>query len=162
MQEAGVYTDEWRAFWKRLITLAKTIPNLKGKILEEIGDKLTDTVKQNIISSQVNDQFGRVQGWQKDRVGSYHGYVAVSADSVPAGAYWKGNELNAGAVTNFLESGHSNRGPSGRSKRYRPEIQTPRARTFGFYKDSGEKAERLSIETAEEFLEKLSEELNSD
>lgn len=155
--ESGIDTSKWDAFWARWGSVIAQVPDAKRRMLEEIGGQLTESVRRQIIARGVNDQYGRVQSWQESRVGTGRGYVAVS----PA----KGNTIvsnssaTAGAVTNYLETGHPIREPSGRSRRYRPEIHTTRVRAFGFYRAAQPDAEKIGQSAAEAFMQRLEEKL---
>ncbi len=67
--------------------------------------------------------------------------------------------LNAGALTNYLTSGHKVRGPSGRWKRYVSRADKTRVKGFCFYKTAGDRAKKIAIQAAEEFLNSLAVEL---
>lgn len=160
MQEYFLDTSEWTAFWKRWDGVVKQIPGLKEAMLEKAGAEVRDEVRRAIAQSGLNDRRGRVQLWQNRHVGSRLGYVAVRPDSVEVMSGGGNlNPLNAGALTNYLTSGHKVRGPSGREKRYRPRAKTTRVPGFGFYKDTTRDAEKAALRAAEGFLKRLEVEL---
>lgn len=156
MQEYFIDTGEWTAFWKRWQNAVEQIPGLKEAMLEKIGNRARDEVRSRIDSSGLSDPRGRVKRWQNPHVGSGHGYVAVRADSVEVAAGYKDRQrLNAGALTNFLTSGHRVRGPSGRSKRYQPRARMTRVRGLDFYGKAKAEAEKIAVQEAEAFLERI-------
>ena len=158
MQEFSVDTSKWSEFWSRWEENIKQIPGLKEKILEKAGEDIRDAVRQSIDRSGVKDRLGRVKSWQNAHIGSMLGYVAIRADSVEV-ASGGGNKamLNAGALTNYLASGHKVRGPSGRSKRYVPRARMAKIPGHGFYNDAAGTAEEVAVQAAEAFLAQIKE-----
>ncbi len=160
MQEYFIDTGEWKAFWERWQDTIDKIPGLREELLERVGESVRDSVRHKIDTSGLNDSRGRVKLWQNPHVGSRHGYVAVRADSVEVAAgYGDRQRLNAGALTNFLSSGHKVRGPSGRSKRYQPRARMTRVKGADFYPKARAEAERIALQEAESMLQALKEEL---
>jgi hypothetical protein len=156
MQETSVDTSGWKAFWARWDGTVKKIPGMKEAMLEAAGRGVRGEVQSQIVRSGVNDARGRVQLWQNRHVGSGLGYVAVRSDSVEVTAGNQGRErLNAGALTNYLTSGHKVRSPSGRSERYKPRIRMTRVRGYDFYKTASAQAEKIALQEAENFLKQL-------
>jgi hypothetical protein len=149
----GLDITSWENFWSRWAEVLAQIPDAKQRMLADIGDQLTESVRRKIVESGVNDSFGRVQSWQQPRVGTRLGYVAVAPtrDGAIAGS----SSAPAGAITNYLETGHSIREPSGRSRRYQPRIQVPRVRAYRFYQAEQPDADRIGRSAAEAFLQKL-------
>ena len=159
MQEFTMDISEWTEFWDRWEDAIKKIPGLKEQILAKAGDDIQDAVRYSIFQSGLNDRrHGRVKSWQNRHVGSGKGYVAVRPDSVEVESGGGSKEkLNAGALTNFLTSGHKVRGPSGRAKRYVPRARMTRVPGLAFYKDAAKDAEHITAQAAEEFLEQIKE-----
>lgn len=156
MQEYFIDTGEWKAFWERWHDTIEKLPGLKEAMLEKIGGRVQGEVREAVDRSGLNDSRGRVKCWQNPHVGSGHGYVAVRADSVEVAAgYGDRQRLNAGALTNFLSSGHKARGPSGRSKRYQPRARMTRVKGYDFYAKARAEAEKIAVQEAEAFLERL-------
>jgi len=156
MQEFMVDTGEWNAFWERWQDTIEQLPGLKEAMLEKIGRRAQSEVWSAIDRSGLNDARGRVKRWQNPHVGSGRGYVAVRPDSVEASAGYRDRQvLNAGALTNFLASGHRVRGPSGRARRYQPRARMTRVRGFGFYEKARAEAEKIAVQEAEDFLRRL-------
>ena len=133
---------------------AKEFKALRAEYLDEAGDALLSAVRSNITASGINDARGHVRAWQRKYMGSGGGYVAVRADNSSTG------KNSPGAITNYLESGHKGRMPSGRSGRYEARIKTGRARAFGFYKSSADEAQRLAEDIAKKMEEALAGALN--
>ncbi len=156
MQEFTVDTRGWTAFWDRWQETIDQFPGLKEAMLEKLGGQVQGEVRQTVDHSGLHDSRGRVKLWQNPHVGSGLGYVAVRADSVEVAAgYGDRQVLNAGALTNFLSSGHKVRGPSGRSKRYQPRARMTRVRGLDFYGKAKAEAEKIAVQEAEDFLRRL-------
>lgn len=156
MQEFGINTNQWKAFWDRWQDTIEQFPGLKEAMLQKLGGRVQGEVREAVDRSGLNDSRGRVKLWQKPHVGSGHGYVAVRADSVEVAAgHGDRQRLNAGALTNFLSSGHKVRGPSGRSKRYQPRARMTRVKGLDFYGKAKAEAEKIAVQEAEAFLERL-------
>lgn len=157
MQEFTVDTAGWNAFWDRWKNTIDKIPGLKEAMLEKLGGRVQGTVREAVDRSGLNDPRGRVKLWQNPHTGSGKGYVAVRADSVEVAAGYKDRQrLNAGALTNFLASGHRVRGPSGRAKkRYHPRARMTRVNGLDFYGKAKAESEKIAIQEAEDFLRRL-------
>lgn len=162
MQEFMVDTGDWKAFWNRWQNAIEQIPGMKEYMLEKIGNRIREEVRDSVESSGVTDSHGRVKLWQQRYIGSGKGYTAVRPESVdvPAGYRRKSDglqteTLNAGAFTNFLVSGHKVRGPSGRSKRYQPRARMTRVKGLDFYGKAQAEAEKIAVQEAEDFLRRL-------
>lgn len=133
----------------------KEFKSLRAEYLDEAGDTLLSAVRSNITASGINDAHGHVRAWQRKYMGTGGGYVAVRAVSGPGG------KNSPGAITNYLESGHKGRMPSGRSGRYDARIDTGRARAFGFYAHAADaQAKWIAEDTAKKMEEALAGALN--
>lgn len=156
MQEYGVYTGEWAAFWSRWQDTIDRLPSLKRAMLETVGGRIQKEVREAVDRSGLNDSRGRVKRWQDPHVGSRSGYVAVRADSVETAAGYKDRQrLNAGALTNYLTAGHKVREPSGRTERYQPRARMTRVKGYDFYAKAQAEAEKIAVQEAEDFLRRL-------
>lgn len=156
MQEFTVDTGDWKAFWNRWQDTIEQFPGLKEAMLEKLGGRVQAEVREAVDRSGLNDARGRVKLWQNPHMGSRLGYVAVRADSVEVAAGYRDRQrLNAGALTNFLSSGHKVRGPSGRSKRYQPRARMTRVKGLDFYGKAQAEAEKIAVQEAEDFLRRL-------
>lgn len=156
MQEYFIDTGEWTAFWNRWRDTIDQLPGMKEQLLKQVGAQVAGKVRSAVDFTGVNDARGRVKRWQNPHVGSRSGYVAIRADSVEVAAGYRDRQrLNAGALTNFLTSGHKVRGPSGRSKRYLRRARMTRVRGHDFYKQAKAEAERIALREAEDFLRGL-------
>lgn len=159
MQQFSIDTSGWREFWSRWEDAIKEIPGLKERVLEEAGEDIRDAVRYSISQSGLNDsRHGRVKKWQNPHVGSGRGYVAVRPDSVmvTSGGGTK-QPLNAGALTNYLTSGHKVRAPSGRSKRYVPRARMAKVPGYGFYSAAAGDMAQISAKAAKKFVEEIRE-----
>lgn len=156
MQGSMIDTGEWEAFWKRWGDTIDQLPGMKEQLLKQVGAQVAGKVRSAVGSTGVNDARGRVKSWQNPHLGSGRGYVATRSDSkkVPAGHLHR-QELNAGALTNFLVSGHKIRYPAGRAKRYVPRLNVARVRGHDFYKQAKAEATRIALREAEDFLKGL-------
>ncbi len=167
MQKCSMNTEGWDSFWKRWGDTISRMPGRKEEMLEKIGTRMQEAVQSAVDRAGINDAHGRVKRWQNPHVGSGNGYVAVRADSekVPAGYKHKGT-VNAGALTNFLTSGHRVRPPSGRWRQYKPRFgaadtrgsaRMTRVQGYEFYEKARAEAEKAAIQEVESFLKKLAE-----
>lgn len=172
MQEFMIDTGEWKAFWARWRDTIDGVPGLKEEVLDRVGARIRNEVHNAIEVSGINDSRGRVKRWQNPHVGSGKGYVAVRADShkvtgtigtgykdMETVLRYRGREspMNAGALTNFLTSGHRVRGPSGRSKRYQPRARMTRVRGLDFYGKAKAETEKIAVQEAESMLREIKE-----
>ena len=156
MQEFTIDTGGWKAFWDRWQETINQLPGLKEVMLERLGGRVQGEVRQTVDRSGLHDSRGRVKRWQNPHVGSGLGYVAVRADSVEVAAGYRDRQrLNAGALTNFLTSGHKVRGPSGRAERYQPRARRSRVKGLDFYGKAQAEAEKIAVQEAEGFLRRL-------
>lgn len=156
MQEFTIDTGGWKAFWDRWQETINQLPGLKEVMLERLGGRVQGEVRQAVDRSGLHDSRGRVKRWQNPHVGSGRGYVAVRADSVEVAAGYRDRQrLNAGALTNFLSSGHKVRGPSGRAERYQPRARRNRVKGLDFYGKAQAEAEKIAVQEAEDSLRRL-------
>lgn len=156
MDKITVDTGSWKEFWGRWQDTITKMPDLKQQMLQEIGDRVRSAVRHSVEPSGIHDPKGRIKYFQQQYIGSGKGYTAVRSEStkVPAG-YKHTQVLNAGALTNFLASGHKVRPPSGRAKRYVPHARMTRVRGHDFYKMAQDEAEKIAVQEAEAFLRRL-------
>ena len=134
-------------------TLLDELPGKRKELHEHIADIIKSEVDAQISSSGLNDSSGKVKGWQESHVGSGGGYAAVRTTDSGIG------DNSPGAITNYLENGHAIREPSGNAKRYRPNIKKPYVDGFHFYESARRNAESRAIAAAEEFADKIRQEL---
>lgn len=145
--------DELDKLVKTLSDAQKALPAIRREVLEECAEKLQELVRKNIDNSGITDSRGRVKQWQVKYFGTRGGYVAVRAEDSEAGP------TSPGAITNYLESGHKNRRPTGRSKRYQPKINTDRTPGHFFYQHSKNEVGKIVQEAAERLAETVAERL---
>lgn len=166
MQEFMVDTGQWNAFWSRWQDAIDQIPGLREELLAHVGTRIRSEVRQAIDVSVINDSGGRLKAWQEFFIGSKKGYAAVRSKSEKIRAGYKRTQtkfqykgrtvdLNAGALTNFLSSGHKVRGPGGRAKRYVRRARMLRVEGADFYPKAKEEAEKIAMQEAEVVLREL-------
>lgn len=96
----------------------------RQKALRDAAQQMEQLVRGNIAASGIIQRTGSLAAWQTSRTSK--GYAAVSPVS--------GSGRNGpGAITNYLESGHTTRKPSGRAKVYRPRFKQVHVKGYGFY-----------------------------
>lgn len=141
---------------KTLSDTQKALPELRKRIMDQCAEKLQQLVRSNVDRSGVRDVRGRVKTWQEQFVGSRGGYAAVRPTDAGTGAY------SPGAITNYLEGGHKNRLPTGRSKRYKPEIHTARTPGRFFYQASRREMGKITEAAVEALAEAIAESLEGE
>ena len=131
--------------------MKESFRELRDQYLTEAEGKLKQFVDGAIQSSGVQDTHGKVRRWQK--VYRSKGYAAVRAEASSTGAN------SPGAITNYLESGHRGRSPSGKAARYQPRIRTGRARAFRFYKTADSQVKVLAADVEKRMTAELEKRL---
>lgn len=134
---------------ERLHGLAAEFRAVRAQLLDQAGNQLEQALDRSITASGLRDIHGKVRSWQEQYKGSGGGYVALRPRAGETGTN------SPGAITNYLESGHKVRFPSGRAKRYRPEVHMARARAFKFYADTQPVAEEMAREMAQSMERRL-------
>ena len=134
----------------KLQGLAAEFRAARSDLLTEAGNRLKEALDSRITASGLQDTHGKVRSWQVQYRGSRGGYVAIRATNKSTG------DNSPGAITNYLESGHRVRFPSGKSQRYRPEVHVARARAFKFYAATKPDLEKVERETAQAMEQRLS------
>lgn len=162
MQVYSMDTSDWTAFWDRWKDIIAKIPGKKEEMLRRIGEAVQEEVRRAIDETGVNDAHGRVKSWQNPYLGSGRGYVAVRSDSTKVlSASGTGKPVNVGALTNYLESGHKVRLPSGRAERYVPRARMTSVPGAHFYRIAGISADRIARDAAKSFLDEIGKELKT-
>jgi len=154
----SVELDNLDRFLKDFDDLIKKVPQKRRELHEKIADLLKSEVDSN-ISGSVNDNRGKIKGWQEKHVGSGGGYAAVRPISTPKGVP---SAKSPGAITNYLEVGHKIRKPSGKSKKYRARIKVSFVDGRWFYKKTRENIESKIIALIEDFAEDIAREIEGD
>ncbi len=126
----------------------------KQRVLHEQLSKDLLTLVQAAIGWSINDSRGKIAGWQRKHVGSGGGYAAVRATDSSSG------DNSPGAITNYLESGHKIRTPSGHAKRYRQRIKMIYVNGRHFYKSAKGKAAAFLQQRAQELADEIAREMN--
>lgn len=98
--------------WGKLL---EEIPEKKREVLEAVGDRILQNVRQEIGGQ------GNVAGWQERYLGSRNGYMAVRAKAGEFVTYKNGNRYAVGHITNAIENGHDPRPPKGQERANRPK-----------------------------------------
>ncbi len=120
---------------------------LRDKYLSEAEQEMKHYLDESIETSGLRDTHGKVKRWQK--VYRSKGYAAVRPEASSTGAN------SPGAITNYLESGHRGRNPSGKSARYRPRVRTGRAKAFRFYKTADSQVKVLAADVEKRMATEL-------
>lgn len=126
---------------------------VRSEQLPEAADKLHRLVEEAYSASGLKNRNGKVLSWQQKHVSK--GYAAVRPQDRPSGAN------GPGAITNYLESGHRIRRPSGKAERYTPRISVGRVPAYRFYKKAQAGAERLAREVSESMAQEISARLEA-
>lgn len=141
---------------RTLSDLLQEFPEMRRELHEELGELAKQDVDAAIAASGVQDGSGKVRRWQVVHVGSGGGYAAVHPANAREGGSTGPN--SAGAITNYLDSGHKIRGSKG-GKAYRPRIKIPHVNGNHFYQTAKTSFEAKAIKKAEEFANRLAERL---
>lgn len=134
---------------KRINNLLVEMPEARRKLHEELAIMAKQEVDAQIISAGIQDNRGKIRGWQEDVVGSGGGYAAVRAAKGSTGSN------SPGAITNYLEGGHRIRQPSGTARRYKPKIKVPYVDGRHFYQNARRNVTAKAIDIAEKFADDL-------
>jgi len=137
----------------KLQAILKELPEARRQLHERLAEMAKKEVDAQIDASGLNDSHGKIKGWQESYVGSGGGYAAVRPQRGQTGAN------SPGAITNYLESGHRIRQPSGKSKYYRPRIKKPYVDGYHFYQAAQIAVESKAIAEAERFIDELADKL---
>lgn len=148
----SIENSDLEKFSDELNNLLNEVPEMRRELHEELAQAAKEEVDSQIVAS-VNDASGKIRAWQEPHVGSGGGYAAVRPSDSSTGAN------SPGAITNYLESGHKIRKPSGNAKHYRPNIKVPYVEGRHFYEASRSAMESKAIATAERFADRLAERL---
>lgn len=132
--------------------MLKEFPNARKELHEAFADVLYDTL-QSEINQSVKDSSGKIKKFQGKYVGSKGGYAAVRAIDTSTGAN------SPGAITNYLENGHSIRRSAGKNPKYKPRIKKVYVDGRHFYQRTSVKSESQLIAIAEKFADRLVEQL---
>ena len=121
--------------------------DVRAELLPEAGDQLLSAVTTSFSASGIQSRTGKVLSWQQKHVKK--GYVAVRPQDRPTG------KNGPGAITNYLESGHKIRRPSGKDRQYRPRINKAKVLGFRFYKAAASQAEKLAEDLGQRMAEEI-------
>lgn len=140
-QEMLVSVSSGRVY-AHIMGIKTTVMGVKLKEVPQLARSLEEIVRRNVDASGIRDHHGKIKRWQSVSIGTKFGYAAVRAVREPSGPD------GAGAITNYLQSGHKVRFPSGRAKRYRPDVHVSRTRAFDFYGAAAFEVNQLSEDFA--------------
>ena len=140
---------------ERLHGLAAEFRAVREQLLDQASNQLEQALDRSITASGLRDIHGKVRSWQETKKGSGGGYVAIHPKPRTFVVTQTGKEYAVGYITNAIENGHKVRFPSGRAKRYRPEVHMARARAFKFYADTQPVAEEVAREMAQSMERRL-------
>ena len=141
---------------RRFAEALKERPELRKQMHEEVALALQTEVRGQMAKTGIARRTGRLEGWQKNYVGTGGGYAAVRAIGKADGGGTGPN--SAGAITNYLESGHKVRPPSGKAKRPR-KSRRKKAFVTGryFYAAARGQAQQVALAAANRYAERIAE-----
>lgn len=122
------------------------------RLHEEMAPQLKKIVDEN-IDQTINDNSGRIKGYQASVVGSRGGYAAIKP--IKGG---KGNN-RVGAITNYLEYGHKLRKPREQTRRYKRRVNVIFVSGRYFYKKSEPVAIDIYNKKIKALCDKIADEL---
>ena len=143
-------------FDRALSDLLEEFPEMRRELHEKLAAEAKKEVDAAISSSGLTDSHGNIRRWQVKHVGSGGGYAAVRAASEKEGG-GTGPD-SAGAITNYLESGHKIRPTSGQTRR-RGRARVAYVNGYHFYQTARSSFEAKAIRLAEQFSDKLADRL---
>lgn len=139
-------------------SLLKTYPQAKGSLMERIGTRMLERVRENISASGMENGGGPLAAWQTYHVGSKHGYAAVRAGGSIDG--YKTGKESPGAITKYTENGHQIRRPAQTApRRYNPRIRVSSVRGFHYYHRVSVELESIGSEEILNFVKTLTAQL---
>lgn len=149
----------WDKFMKAWENVVEVFPDAKRRALHEAGKVVLMEVMDQIVITGVRDTRFNVRNWQSTRMGSGGGYVAIS----PAVVSVPGKGMMSKKITEYLDQGHAARRPTGRNKRYKPQIKRAMIGAAGnvfvpgrhFYSAARPKANTEAKKAAEKVLAQI-------
>lgn len=133
---------------ERLKAVLKKAPEMRRKLHESLAHDILNNVYA-AIGESTERHTGNLAKWQKKYVGSKGGYAAVRATDESSG------KNSPGAITNYVNSGHRIRRPSGNAKKYKHRINVPYVDGRHFYDTARSMSERTAIMAAEDFCREI-------
>jgi hypothetical protein len=149
----SVEVDGLKELEEDLKAILQELPEARRGLHERIAKIAKEEVDRQIDASGLDDKTGKIKSWQESHVGSGGGYAAVRPVKGSTGAN------SPGAITNYLESGHRIREPSGKVDKYRSRIKKPYVGGYHFYQAAGTVLEAKAISEAEKFVEEIRQKL---
>lgn len=152
----NIDTTQLEKLSRNLEQAMKEFPEERRAAHEKVGQMLEKRLKAT-MSARLNTRNKNpkgVIGWQEVHVGSKGGYAAIRPAKTPSG------KNGAGAITNYLESGHKIRRPSGKAKRLqKSRIRVAYVAGRYFYRDTAreisQNAEQIMKELAQTMAKKI-------
>ena len=148
---------EYRGFDELDKAFNKLLDSREG-LRRKYHEQLADIAKEEVdrgINATVNDRNGKVRGWQEKSVGSGGGYAAVRAQKGKTG------KDSPGAITNYLESGHKIRSPSGKAKqKRRRRVNVAYVNGRHFYRSAQSSLDSKLLSIAREYADEIGSILN--
>lgn len=108
----SIEKSDFRNLYAKIAEVEQAIPTVRRELHERLGEIAKRTVDAKIDAS-LNDQHDKVKNWQRVFIGSKGGYSAVRATSEAVDGLDASGKNSAGAITNYLESGHSYKNDTG-------------------------------------------------
>lgn len=146
---------DYRALEKldeQMTAALKKAPAMRRELHERLAHEIQNDVRGH-ISDTTKTHSGNLQSWQEKYVGSEGGYAAVRASDESTG------DQSPGAITNYVNSGHKIRTPSGSDPNYRPRINVSFVNGAHFYEEARATVEKTAVMVAEDFLGDLAKTL---
>ena len=143
---------------RRFADALKERPELRRQMHEEVALALLAEVRGQMASTGVVRRTGRLEGWQEKYVGTGGGYAAVRPIGKDDGGGTGPN--SAGAITNYVNSGHRTRPPSDRTGA-RKRKRARREYVIGkyFYQVADTQAHQTAVDAANRYAERIAERL---
>ena len=154
----------------RFDAVLKERPELRremhNKVAKEIKYLVMDSIDQTGVrqgrgmgrSAKDQRPQGGLRDWQRDYVGTGGGYAAVRPIGKDDGGGTGPN--SAGAITNYVNSGHRTRPPSDRTAaKKRKRVRRDYVNGRYFYQAADRQTQRIALDAANRYAERIAERL---
>jgi hypothetical protein len=141
---------------ERFVRVLRERPALRASMHQEVAGALKQGLDQRVGNRQ------RIRDWQGYGIGSGggHAYVRAIAGKGPGVTAKQQYANSPGAITNYLESGHKVRPPSGKALRLRKSRAKRRTvEGLRFYHATRLQAQRIGVEAANRYADAVAERL---
>ena len=143
---------------RRFADVLKERPELRKQMHTEAAQALQTEVRDQISRTGIVERTGKLKGWQNNYVGTGGGYAAVRAIGGNEGGGTGPN--SAGAITNYLQSGHKVRPPTGDAKHPRKSrARQQYVKGYYFYTAARDHAQQVALEAANRYAERIAEKI---